>query len=312
MPNKRQFRTDAKRGLYRIRKPDTGILVFECHFFASFANCVIRKITSPSEKTNCVGWYFESKSIVKVQRNFHTKFNKPPPSRNGILSWHKKFLETGSVLDKPRSGRPSTSDTDVERIREAFTRSPTKSTRQASIELGVARSSIRDVLHKRLHFKPYKMQLVQQLKPSDLSIRFNFAVEMLHRIDVDNDFLQLIIFTDEATFRVSGHVNKHNTRIWGSENPHFIIETVHDSPKVNVWCGLISDRVIGPFIFAESTVTKEVYLDMLQLFAIPQISHVPNIFWQQYGTQPHWGKIVRSYLDTQFPQRWIGRDGPLA
>ncbi|GBM35789.1 hypothetical protein AVEN_108979-1 [Araneus ventricosus] len=111
-------------------------------FFASFANCVILKMTSPSEKANCVGWYFENKSIVKVQRNFHTKFNKPPPSRNSILSWHKKFLETGSVLDKPRSGRPSTSDSDVERIREAFTRSPTKSTRQASIELGVARSSI--------------------------------------------------------------------------------------------------------------------------------------------------------------------------
>ncbi|GBO17444.1 hypothetical protein AVEN_168351-1 [Araneus ventricosus] len=139
MPNRRQFRTDAERGRYRLKNPDTGILVFECHFFASFANCVM---TSPSAKANCVGWYFESKSIVKVQRNFRTKFNKPPPSRNSILSWHKKFLETGSVLDKPRSGRPSTSDSDVERIREAFTRSPTKSTRQASIELGVARSSI--------------------------------------------------------------------------------------------------------------------------------------------------------------------------
>ncbi|GBN44650.1 hypothetical protein AVEN_47710-1 [Araneus ventricosus] len=225
-------------------------------------------MTSPSEKANCVGWYF-----VKVQRNFHTKFNKPPPNRNSILSWRKKFLETGSVLDKPRSGRPSTSASDVERICEAFTRSPTKSTRQASIELGVARSSIRDVLHKRLHFKSYKMQLVQQLKPSDLSIHFNFTVDMLHHIDVDNDFLQRIIFTDEATFHVSDHVNKHNTRIWGSENPHFIIET---------------------------------------LFAIPQISHIPNIFWQQDGAPPHWGKIVRSYLDTQFPQRWIRRDDPLA
>ncbi|GBN33285.1 hypothetical protein AVEN_124215-1 [Araneus ventricosus] len=100
-------------------------------------------MTSPGEKANCVGCYFESKSIVKVQRNFHTKFNKPPPSRNSILFWHKKFLETCSVLDKARSSRPSTSDSDVERICEAFTRSLTKSTIQASIELGVARSSIR-------------------------------------------------------------------------------------------------------------------------------------------------------------------------
>ncbi|GBN11962.1 hypothetical protein AVEN_149654-1 [Araneus ventricosus] len=109
MPNKRQFRTDAKRGHYRIKNPDTGILVFECHFFALFANCVILKMTSPSEKANCV-------------------------VGTAFCPGHKKFLETGSVLDKPRSGRPSTSDSDVERIREAFTRSPTKSTRQASIE----------------------------------------------------------------------------------------------------------------------------------------------------------------------------------
>ncbi|GBM93998.1 hypothetical protein AVEN_219767-1 [Araneus ventricosus] len=75
----------------------------------------------------------------------------------------------------------------------------------------------------------------------------------------------------------------------------------------------MADHVIGPFFFAESTVTKEVYLNMLPLFAIPQISHIPfNIFWQQDGAPPHWGKIVRSYLNTQFPRRWIGRNGPLA
>ena len=50
---------------------------------------------------------------------------------------------------------------------------------------------------------------------------------------------------------------------------------------------------------------------MLQLFAIPQISHIPNIIWQQDGAPPHWENIVRRYLDTQLPQRWIGRDGPL-
>ena len=84
------------------------------------------------------------------------------------------------------------------------------------------------------------------------------------------------------------------------------METLGDSPKANVWCTLIVDRVIGPFFFAESTVIKEVYLDMLQLFAVPQISHTPNIFWQQDGAIQDWGKTVCRYLFTQFPQQWIG------
>jgi hypothetical protein len=49
----------------------------------------------------------------------------------------KQFQETGSVLHRKGAGRPSTSYEDVDRIQEAFSRSPRKSTRQASLQLGV-------------------------------------------------------------------------------------------------------------------------------------------------------------------------------
>ncbi|GBN20375.1 hypothetical protein AVEN_260841-1 [Araneus ventricosus] len=71
-------------------------------------------------------------------------------------------------------------------------------------------------------------------------------------------------------------------RIWGYENPHFIIETVRDSPKVSVWCGLMADSVISPFFFVESTVTKEVYLDMLQLY-LP--FHKYHIYLTSFGNK---------------------------
>ena len=74
---------------------------------------------------------------------------------------------------------------------------------------------------------------------------------MLNSIEDDPNYLKRIVFTDEATFHVSGRVNKHNIRIWGSEIPHEFREIVRDSPKVNVWCGLMHDRVIGPFFFYE-------------------------------------------------------------
>jgi hypothetical protein len=74
---------------------------------------------------------------------------------------------------------------------------------------------------------------VQQLKPGDGMAREYFAEEMLGRIDLDVDFLKTIMFTDEATFHVSGKVHRHNVRIWGTENPH-VREHIRDSPKINV------------------------------------------------------------------------------
>ena len=77
-------------------------------------------------------------------------------------------------------------------------------------------------------------------------------------------------FSDEATFHVYGKVNKHNIRIWGSQNPSEVLERERDSPKINVWCGLMHDQIIGPFIFAESTITANIYLDMLKHYVVPQ------------------------------------------
>ena len=65
-----------------------------------------------------------------------------------------------------------------------------------------------------------------------------FALEMLSRIEDDEDSLKNVMITDKAYFHVLGKVNHHNGRIWVSENPHVAIEHIHDSPKVNVWCGV--------------------------------------------------------------------------
>jgi hypothetical protein len=45
--------------------------------------------------------------------------------------------------------------------------------------------------------------------------RSNFSIEMLvaHDDDDDDDFLRCLVFTNEATFRLSGKVNNHNVRI---------------------------------------------------------------------------------------------------
>ena len=102
--------------------------------------------------------------------------------------------------------------------------------------------------------------MLQALQPNDMQRRKEFAVNMLQRISEDEAFLKRVCFSDEATFHVSGKLNKHNVRIWGSENPHATRELQRDSPKVNVWCGIMCNRIIGPFFFFFLIKCLEVYL----------------------------------------------------
>ena len=128
-----------------------------------------------------------------------------------------------------------------------------------------------------------------------------------------DEFLKQICFSDEATFHVSGKLNKHNARIWGSEQPLEIRELERDSPQVIVWCGLKCNRVIGPFFFDEKTITADVYLDLLTEYVVPQLIHSQStIIFQQDFAPPHWGLRVCQFLNKTFSNWWIGRDGPIS
>ena len=149
------------------------------------------------------------------------------------------------------------------------------------------------MLHKRLRLYAYKVQLLQAWLPTDRRKRAEFAIEMLHRINDDKGFLQ----TDEANFLVSGHMKGHNVRICGSETPHKTLEMERDSPKVNVWCGLMHNRIVGPFFFKEKTVNGSIYLYMLERFSLSKLQDF------QYGAPPHWYTDVRTHTDKIFPNR---------
>ena len=72
------------------------------------------------------------------------------------------------------------------------------------------------------------------------------------------------------------------------------------------------NRIIGPFFFHEASITADVYLDLLTEYVAPQlIEFQPTIIFQQHGAPPHWGLHVCEFLNETFPNRWIGRDGPI-
>ena len=78
------------------------------------------KMTTAQKKAQCVSCFIETKSDVHTQRNYRSKYGRDPPSRPSIRLWHKKFMETGTVFDARRSGRPRPSEENVECVRQAF------------------------------------------------------------------------------------------------------------------------------------------------------------------------------------------------
>ena len=102
---------------------------------------------------------------------------------------------------------------------------PNMSTRKRSDDLAISRTSLRRIKKLDLKLHPYKIQLVQELKPNE------------ERIIVDTIFERFKNFnnmfsTDEARFHLNGHLNKQNCRFWSRENPKLKYQRPLDSPKV--------------------------------------------------------------------------------
>jgi len=118
-------------------------------------------------KIFCVREFNRTESATAVQRAFLLRFNIQPPKRKSICRWNHQFEQTGCLCKGNSSGRPRESEENVRRIQESFERSPRKSTRRASRELGIPQLTVWRVLRSSLLFKPYRLQLVQALRPND-------------------------------------------------------------------------------------------------------------------------------------------------
>jgi hypothetical protein len=123
----------------------------------------------------------------------------------------------------------------IDHVRQAYQRSPNKSTLRASRELNVPQPSVWKIRRQRLALRRYQQQVFQHVTANDRVARFEFWGNVMDRIAEDETFLSKICFNDEATFHLCGKVSRHNVRIWRSENPHAVVERVRDSPKIHVF-----------------------------------------------------------------------------
>ena len=97
--------------------------------------------------------------VGAANRSVAEQFNRNHPHENvshtSVGRLINKCRETGSVVDKKRSGRPGLSAETRAQVLEKIASSPRKSVRRASSEIGVPRSTMQKVL-KVEKFHPYK------------------------------------------------------------------------------------------------------------------------------------------------------------
>ena len=103
------------------------------------------------------------------------------------------------------------------RVAMTFVNSPKKSIRRAAQEISLQRMSLGRLMPK-LNLKPYRPRLLRGLLEDDPDRRLQFCEIMRNQISDERDRLDKIIWSDEACFKLSSHVNRHNCRIISSTN----------------------------------------------------------------------------------------------
>ena len=103
-------------------------------------------------KIFCVREFIKTELATAVQRAFRLRFNIQPPTRKSVCRCNHQFEQIDCMCKGKSSGRPRVSEENVRRIQESFERSPRKSTRRASRELGIPQPTVWRVLRRQLLF----------------------------------------------------------------------------------------------------------------------------------------------------------------
>jgi len=106
----------------------------------------------------------------------------------------------------------------VTAVMAAFIKSPRRPARKHVLSLNLSSRALCQILHSDLNFHLYKVQIIQELKSTDLYNRTTFCREMLTRIDDNENFIRNVWMSDVAHFHLDGFVNKQNCRYWSEEN----------------------------------------------------------------------------------------------
>lgn len=268
------------------------------------------KLTAAQEKKVIEIYFANNKSPGATSRIFntwaqHTNFDIRINKKNvidAIKRFHRAPIKTHQNRQTLSKSEPV-----ILNVVSSLFQLPGKSIRTCATEnqlsVGLTHKIARIVL--KLH--PYRLAVVQSLSDYDKVVRF----EACHRLlDVFKDD-RVVIYSDEATFREDGHVNKWNYRVWEYERPDdFYVQQQQGARSVTVWAALSKYHLFGPYIFP-STVTGDAYRAILTEMFLPELlekcGSLENVWFQQDGAPAHYANETLLLLGNIFQDRVVSR-----
>jgi len=127
------------------------------------------------------------------------------------------------------------------------------------------------------------------------------------------ELFENILWSDEAFFHIDGFVSRHNCHYWAPHDPEVTVEEMQNRPKVTLWCGMTTTRVIGHLL--RDTMNAERCLHMLEDYVWPIVSgweNIDELVLMHDGAPPHFALRVHVWLDQKllFPVG-LGKEGCL-
>lgn len=239
---------------------------------------------------------FRKNMIIKLHskgKSYRQIANKLEISFSTVRNIVKKFRQTGSVLNKPRSGRPPKfSEREKRDIHRIVVRDPTTSASRIAEEVASTSNTtfclqtVRNVIHK---FNYYGR--VQRKKPliseTNRKKRLEFAKSFLNK---DLDFWKEVIFSDESKYNIFGSDGRKY--VWRKPNTEFQARHVrptvkHGGGSVLVW-GCMSWNGIGNLTFIDGIMNDQKYVDMLRanLASSAEKLEIKDTFIFQHDNDP--------------------------
>ena len=192
-------------------------------------------------------------AVQEYQRRFP---DRRIPSRSVFTRIHQTLRDTGSLPSVSLQSESEVVRTinTRENILQMVERSPRLSTRRMDSRIGVSLMQVRRTLHEE-DLYPYHDQRVQHLEPGDHAQR----MYMCHWIKAYPELLSVILFSDETSFTRDGVNNSRNVHALSHNNLHVTsVPNFHRRFTVNVWCGVLGNKLIGPFVF-DNNLTGNAY-----------------------------------------------------
>lgn len=186
------------------------------HTFCKFTSfCLIMLKLTVAERTEIVGLCANGATVRNAAAVFNIRYpNRLRPLAHGTVSniW-RKFIETGSVHDQPRTGRPSKvrNPNIIDAVLNTVNENPRTSTRALSNVTNLSRNTISAILHNN-GYHPYKAQPHNMLYEGDKNRRLQFCTDVINLLNDRPWMTDYILWTDESLFRRIAPFNRQNDR----------------------------------------------------------------------------------------------------